>query len=118
MSTTVSYADTTITPAGVEGWEQTRSSRTLQHDYIGGGWDYTITPPGPRTGTLVYHFHDEAAAAACEQLHRDAPFLDLASDSREIVNGRYVLSDGGELDLTLTEASHWIVTVGYSEVVT
>jgi hypothetical protein len=51
-------------------------------------------------------------------MHRTAPYIDLASDDRAIANMRYVLSEGGQLAVTLDDATRdvWTLSVDYREV--
>lgn len=118
MTTTVSYAGTTFTPEQVDGWRQSFEARNIVHELIGGGIEVTHAPPAPRTFTLSLIFTDEADAAGCAQLHRDAPYIDLASDDRALVNGRYVLAEGAAVAVELDAETRdvWIVTVDATEV--
>lgn len=120
MTTTVSYAGTTFTPDQVDGWRQIVESRNVVHAVIGGGIEVTHAPAAPRTFQLRLIFALEADAAGCAQLHRDAPYLDLASDERVLVNGRYVLAGGGGVAVDLDDETRdaWVVTVDATEVTT
>ncbi len=88
------------------------------HRLIGGGVEFTYAPPAPRTFTLTLVFPLEADALACAELHRTAPFLDLASDDRTIANGRYTVADGGRVSVDLDDETRdvWVVRVDAMEV--
>jgi hypothetical protein len=118
MTTTLSYAGVTVTPRLVLGWAQSRGSLNLEHPLIGGGRDITHTPPTLRTGTVEYLFITEVEALDAEAMHRTAPYIDLASDDRVIANMRYVLPEGGQLAVTLDDATRdvWTLSVDYREV--
>ncbi|GAA3948937.1 hypothetical protein [Microbacterium soli] len=118
MSTTVSYGASTFAPVQVDGWEQQRESRTVVHQLLAGGVEVTHRPAAPRTFTLTLIFPDEADAAGCADLHRTAPYLDLVSDERALVNGRYVLAEGAVVTVALDEDTRdiWVVTVEATEV--
>lgn len=118
MSTTLSYGGTVLTPTLVLGWTHTRDSRNLEHPLIGGGADITLAPVTLRRGTLALLFDTEEDVLAAEQLHRDAPYVDIASDERTVPNMRYVLGDAGALVLTLEDATRslWTLDVDWLEV--
>lgn len=117
MTTTFSYGGTTVAPVLVDGWAQARGSRNIAHDLIGGGVEITHTPPRPRAGTIRAVFRDEQTALQAEQLHVTAPYIDLASDDREIANGRYVVAEG-DIGLELDDQTRdlWLLTVAFIEV--
>lgn len=101
MTTTFTYADLSFTPEVVDGWEQRRESRNREHKLITGGSDFTRTPTGPRKTTVSTVFPTEEGAVAAEAIVRDAAYLDVTSDDRDVVVGRYLLAEGGEIALTL-----------------
>ena len=115
---TLTYSGVTVFPELVLGWSQTRDSQNLEHPLIGGGRDITHTPPTLRSGTLELLFITEPEVLIAEQLHRTAPYIDLASDDRAIANGRYVLADGGRLGVELDDDTRkvWTLSVDYREV--
>ena len=118
MSTQIAYGQTVVTPTVVDGWEQEHESSTTVHRLISGGTEVTHAPAGPRTFTLKLVFPVEADAAACVDLHRTAPFLDLTSTDRTFVNGRYVVAEGGRVAVDLDDVTRnvWVVTVDATEV--
>lgn len=116
MTTTVEYGAVTLTPQVVDGWQQSRPSRVREHELIGGGSEFTRTRPGPRRGTLTLVFASEEDAAAADLLHTTAPYVDLASDDRDLVNMRYIVTGDINVDLDPETRDVWVVTVGYTEV--
>lgn len=118
MSTSVSYGAGAFTPDQVDGWREETESRRIVHAVIGGGVEVTHAPSAPRTFELRLIFASEADAAGCAQLHRDAPYIDLASTDRALVNGRYVLDEGARCTVELDGETRdvWVVTVEATEV--
>lgn len=103
-------------PDLILGYETTRTSRNLVHDTLDGAIAVSIYPTRPRAGTLELFYRDEAAATAALQLHaRDATFA-LTSDERDISMLFIVV---GEVGFALDEDTrdHWVVAVGYQEII-
>lgn len=118
MTTTISYGETAFEPQQVDGWEQEYEPRSIVHYLLAGGIEVTHAPPAQRTMVLKLVFVSEADAAGCLELHKTAPYIDLYSDVRALVNGRYVVADGGTVQLELDDKTRdvWIVTVDATEV--
>lgn len=117
MTTTFTYGTDSFTPDMVDGWQQARPSRTREHPLISGGSDFTHTPPGPRSVRPSLIFATEADALAAEILFVTAPYVDVTSDERDVVAGRYVTADGGSIELGLDPQTRrvFIVAVDLTE---
>lgn len=117
MTTTFTYGADSFSPDQVDGWQQARPSRTREHPLISGGSDFTHTPPGPRSARPALVFALEADALAAESLFITAPYLDVTSDERDVVAGRYVTSESGSIDLALDPQTRgvFVLTVDLTE---
>lgn len=118
MSTIITYAGGTITPAVVNGFDATRPTRTIVHTILGrADPDITFRPAGLRSGTLQLVFPTGEAAAAAEAALAVPRLFALADDDVPEVAMQFVVADGditSELDMTTQTV--WILGVPFQEV--
>lgn len=104
-------------PTLVLGYEAARGSRNIVHNLIGGGIGVTLIPPAPRSGTLQLFYPAEADAAAALALHARPCLFQITESGRESVDMVYIQTGELSIRLEASTADHWVVAVGYQEVV-
>jgi hypothetical protein len=117
LTTTLSNGTDTIAPDLVDGYESSRTARTLTHDVIGrADPDITLRPADTRKGQLRLVFGDEAAAAAAEISHAGTSVWTLTTSDLTTIGMRYVVAEGDVTRILDATRACWIVTVPFREV--
>ncbi len=94
-------------------YSASRAGNNVIHDLIGGGIAVSFVAPRARSGTILYPFRDDAAAAACVALHAQKTSFILSVPDRPSLAMTYVVS--GDVRAELGETS-WTVSVAFQEV--
>jgi hypothetical protein len=115
--TTLSDGTTTLTPALVDGYDAAQDTRTIVHELIGGGVEYTLRAAGTRAGTLTLVFPVELDAETARAALAQPAVWTLTDPDRSTVGMRFVVA-GGQLGVRLDETTRdvWLVTVPFREV--
>lgn len=118
MSTIITYSGGKIAPEVVNGFEASRSARSLVHTILGRpDPDITFRPAGLRKGTLSLVFANGAAAASAEAALVVPRVFTLVDADVPNVGMSFVVAEGDvESALDLDTQTVWIVRVPFHEV--
>lgn len=103
-------------PDFVDGWAETRSSRTVVNPIVGGGVDYILYPADLRSGTMTLVFLDEQDAIDCFQLHAKAAVFTITDTDRPSINMNYIVNGSNTRTLNDQNRTWWTVAIQYQEV--
>lgn len=113
---TISDGVTTIDVPIVDGYQGSSEAKTLEHETLTGGMNYTLRPAAPQKGTLRCVLADDGDAASLYELARaGSPTLTFTSD-RAGVGMDFVVAGGDvtrELDSATVAA--WVIQIPYRE---
>lgn len=115
-STPTSYTYGQSNPDFVDGWAETRNSRTVVNPIVGGGVDYVLYPADLRTGTMSLIFLDEQDAIDCFEVHSQAAVFTITDTERPSINMNYIVSGSNTRTLDDQSRKWWVVSIQYQEV--
>lgn len=115
MTVTTSYADYTIYPLMVLGYDYERQAGNIVHDTI---LDQAVTlrKAGLRKGTLTFLFADEASALDAEDAHALPEVFTLTDTDRPGLNMRYVVAGTIRTTLDPQTRHRWTLAVTFRQV--
>lgn len=119
MSATIAAtngAGTTSPLTILSPWESRRISRNVVHNLTGGDIAVSLVTPQPRSGTMDLLYPDEAAAFACEELHRQESAFTLTETDRPHLSMTYVVDGDVGIRLDPDTLTLFIVSISYQEV--
>jgi len=105
-----------VNPDFVDGWAETRNSRTVVNPIVGGGVDYILYPADLRSGTMSLMFFDEQDAIDCFQLHGKAAVFTITDTDRPSINMNYIVNGSNTRTLNDQNRTWWVVALQYQEV--
>lgn len=115
--TTISHSAGIITPTIVDGYQATRTPRTIIHPILGReDEDVTFRPASLRRGTLSLVFAGEADARSAVAVLALPQVLTLADPSVSIGMSFVVAEEDIQLALDTRTRDVWIISVPFREV--
>jgi hypothetical protein len=117
MTITLSDGITPIFPMMALGYQTERQSGNRVHVKGNSSIDVTLAPTGPRSGTLLLLFADEATSLVAENLLRTAKVFTIADTDRASYNMTFVLAEGSKLARQLDPAtrSRFTLSIDFQE---